>query len=77
MTFDKDFEEHVFTKKKRVPGIVLLKFAPQNVDYIFSNIKKFLDQKVMIKGHFIIIYKEKVRIRELKTNEVQNAENAE
>lgn len=67
MTFDKDFGELVFKKKKQVYGIILLKFTPQNVDYIFGIIKKFLDQKIKIKGHFIVIEKEKVRIKKIKT----------
>lgn len=65
VTFDKDFGEFVFKKKFQVEGIILLRIKPQSSVYIFDRIQKLFNSEIDIKGKFIVLEKDKVRVREL------------
>lgn len=72
ITFDKDFGELVFKKRKKVDGIILLRIKPRSIDYVIDRIQKLLISGIELKGKFIIIEDDKIRVREIKSMEVQN-----
>ena len=67
LTFDKDFGELIVRSKIQVSGIVILRFQPYSVDYIFNRLVqviKFLNTHP--EDNFIIVDENKLRIRRLK-----------
>ena len=67
LTFDKDFGELIFKNKLFVEGIILLRFPPVSVDYIFSKIQRILSiLKNETNPKIIVIDENKIRIRNLK-----------
>lgn len=64
ITFNKDFGELVF--KKKICGIILLRIKPQGSDYIVGRLQKLLNSGIDLKGKFIILEDDKVRIRDIR-----------
>lgn len=66
LTEDRDFGRIVFRKEKEVPGIVYFRFSTKDRAMQWPKLKALLDAPGDgIYGHFIVIDKERTRIRPL------------
>lgn len=66
ITEDKDFGELVFRLKKKVYGIILLRFKVSEKDKKWHRLKALIHQKPKIlTNHFIVVDAHKFRIRPL------------
>lgn len=66
ITFDKDFGEKVFRNGEAAKGILLLRFVPESVDFITRRMISFLEKSQELENKFIVLEKDRVRIRDIK-----------
>jgi predicted nuclease of predicted toxin-antitoxin system len=62
ITFDKDFGELVFRKKKESFGVILLRFVPVTADVISDKLLKLLTTTTLdLENHFTVVEEDKIR----------------
>lgn len=62
ITFDKDFGTILFVEGLRVPGLILLRFPPKNVEYIYKHLKTVLSKDVDFRGKIVSVHEDRIRI---------------
>lgn len=66
LTFDKDFGELIIRLKMQISGIVILRFQPYSVDYIFNRIVQVINFLNSHPGdNFVVVDEKKLRIKKL------------
>lgn len=64
ITEDKDFGELVYRLKKPAFGIILLRFHPSDQELKIQRLIQLINhQKDKLKGHFLVVDSEKIRIK--------------
>lgn len=63
ITFDKEFRYFVFKKKIESFGVLLLRFVPLSPEHVAKRIDELIKEKVRFENSFIVVDKEKIRIR--------------
>jgi len=67
ITFDKDFSEFAFRRGQKLPGIVLLRFAPRSPENVTKILLAVLEQKDLIfEEHITIVEEARLRQRKLE-----------
>ncbi len=67
ITFDMDFGELVFRRGLKVPGIILLRFAPQTPGEVAERISDLVRTNVPVEGHFVVVERGLVRAIKIST----------
>ena len=62
ITFDKDFETILFVEGLELPGLILLRFPPRNVEYIYKNLKAVLSKEIDFRGKIVSVHEDRIRI---------------
>ena len=62
VTFDKDFGTILFVEGLKLPGLILLRFPPRNVEYIYKNLKAVLSKEMDFQGKIVSVHEDKIRI---------------
>ena len=62
VTFDKDFGTILFVEGLKLPGLILLRFPPRNVEYIYKNLKVVLSKEIDFQGKIVSVHEDKIRI---------------
>ena len=62
VTFDKDFGTILFVEGLKLPGLILLRFPPRNVEYIYKNLKVVLSKEIDLQGKIVSVHEDKTRI---------------
>ena len=62
ITFDKDFGTILFVEGLKLPGLILLRFPPKNVEYIYKNLKAVLSKDIGFQGKIVSVHEDKIRI---------------
>ncbi len=65
ITFDKDFGRILFIEGLKVPGLILLRFPPKNIEYIYSRLKKVFESDVEFYGKVVSVHEDKMRVSKL------------
>ncbi len=67
LTFDKDFGKLVFKKRTKVRGVIILRFTPKSLDFIFQKIRALLlSPEITLEDNFVIVEEDRIRLREIK-----------
>ena len=62
ITFDKDFGTILFVEGLKLPGLILLRFPPKNVEYIYKNLKTVLSKEIDFQGKIVSVHEDRIRI---------------
>ncbi len=62
ITFDKDFGTILFVEGLALPGLILLRFPPKNVEYIYKNLKAVLSKGIDFQGKIVSVHEDRIRI---------------
>ncbi|WP_461864322.1 DUF5615 family PIN-like protein [Thermococcus sp.] len=62
ITFDKDFGTMLFVEGFTLPGLILLRFPPKNVGYIYRNLKALLSKDIDFHGKIMSVHEDRIRI---------------
>ncbi len=62
LTFDKDFGTILFVEGLELPGLILLRFPPKNVEYIYKNLKAVLSKEIDFQWKIVSVHEDRIRI---------------
>ena len=62
ITFDKDFGTILFVEGLELPGLILLRFPPKNVEYIYKNLKAVISKEIDFQGKIVSVHEDRIRI---------------
>ena len=62
VTFDKDFGEMIFKKRKQSYGVILLRIHPQTEEYILSILRKILAMHIEFTHSFCVVEPSRIRV---------------
>ncbi|ASJ01562.1 hypothetical protein A3K92_08755 [Thermococcus gorgonarius] len=62
ITFDRDFGTILFVEGLKLPGLILLRFPPKNVEYIYKNLKALLSKDIDFQGKIVSVHEDRIRI---------------
>ena len=65
ITFDKDFRMIIFVENITIPGLILLRFPPKSIEYIYSKLRAVLGLDIDFKGKIVSIHEDKIRVAKL------------
>ncbi|WP_457742928.1 DUF5615 family PIN-like protein [Thermococcus sp.] len=65
ITFDKDFGMTIFVENITIPGLILLRFPPKIIEYIYSKPHAVLGLDVDFKGKIMSVHEDKIRVAKL------------
>jgi len=65
VTFDKDFGMILFVENLKIPGLILLRFQPKDVEYIYSKLKAVLSAEIDFYGKIVTVHEDKIRIAKM------------
>ena len=63
ITFDKDFGQLIFKKKRKTEGLMLLRFVPKSPQQTATVIQQVLATKIKIENSVVTVKKDSIRIR--------------
>lgn len=66
ITFDKDFGQLVFKERRKIKGLILLRFVPTSPQQIAKRIKQVLVAEISIENCVITVKKDSVRVTSAK-----------
>lgn len=65
VTFDKDFGMILFVENLNIPGLILLRFQPKSVEYIYSKLRAVLSAEIDFYGKIVTVHEDKIRIAKM------------
>ncbi|ASJ02339.1 hypothetical protein A3L09_03265 [Thermococcus profundus] len=65
VTFDKDFGMIVFVEGLKIPGLILLRFQPKNINFIYTMLKNVVTRDIDFYGKIVTVHEDKIRISKL------------
>ena len=65
ITFDKDFGMIIFVENITIPGLILLRFPPKSIEYIYSKLRGVLGLDLDFKGKIVSVHEDKIRVAKL------------
>jgi len=63
ITFDRDFGQLIFKKKRKSKGLILLRFVPKSPQQTVTIIRQVLATKIKIENSVVTVKKDSIRIR--------------
>ena len=63
ITFDKDFGQLIFKKKRKTKGLMLLRFVPKSPQQTATIIQQVLATKIKIENSIVTVKKDSIRTR--------------